>query len=1078
MNQMKPAVTAIEPSPRQAAGNLHRKDECLFSVRSLTPPQAARNALAIAVQNCHRLKGDTGFTLIEIIVSLVIAGILASIAGMGIVSAISGYAVVRENVSLSQKIQLATTRINRELLELTDISYTDGARPYIVYYSATGRPQAIAKVDDTIKLYDDLEGPISDTDLENKGAILTDSVDSFTLNYFKGGNNWVWTDDIRELSTIQVSLNLLSKDAAGIAVNTTQLVHLRNNDNYGGNVALPVAPPTGDQYTCFISTVRPGPLCSGATPVRTLIRWALVMIPLGWVIRCVKQKSYIRPTKATVLFSKKADGSALIGIIIAILVFAALGAAIVPMISSSQLSRTAAGRSAQAYYLAESGMRYAASQYLNATSEIAKYTALNAVHGVSHQLQDNQGSFTVSFTPYYFLVDADLLNTATLTTHIYGSPEYTFPLAGGRLSVDDTVYAYSSASIAGQVVTFNALSSSLTVPADTPVYPVAQTVAQTVSNGGDLSVSPGSGDLFPDRNGSFVLSGNTYTYRENSRDTDTFLGIKRTDGSDFSDFTITANEDIRLKKFVKITSTGSVGNGDMMASRDIVYHVQIPEENAPQRIVFYERFDNLDMWDASVLGTHGIAELPGNNVLRVTGIAQSGVDTPSASLLTLNMGAVQFNPDEFDTQVKVGYEPVLPDYYTAGISFRLTEGGDKTYGLSFQRSAPSGDTSAIDNIYNGLKPFSVDKAQAIILWQSTGSNDSDKHWLAYKQISDVNLVSSAQDITELEWVDSLGKKYSDPITDLTAVPALPCDYRTINLRFSSTCDPLQSDCTTVEVSIDGGVNWILVQENEADLTPFAGQAITTIQFRINAGTTGWHIFNVEFTANNFDVENATLLTRFTEKASITFTNGDADPIEPDDRIIGDNSFASATVYGAPVIETGGWATLDAAGSLLIDNVDGVFQIGERLSVAGKPTNLATLTGFRVQDDFIEAYFGTASGCGTPNTDPLDGQKHPYPIDPPALVWPPDAGEPWTTDKDYFQLIQWDALNGAVGTIEHVNSLDRPNTFIRSSETAITGLGSTLGLHTFGKGSLNVYFDDFGYQSFVDQPVAISQPIQY
>ena len=40
----------IEPSPRQAAGNLHRKDECLFSDRSLTPPQAARNALAIAVQ--------------------------------------------------------------------------------------------------------------------------------------------------------------------------------------------------------------------------------------------------------------------------------------------------------------------------------------------------------------------------------------------------------------------------------------------------------------------------------------------------------------------------------------------------------------------------------------------------------------------------------------------------------------------------------------------------------------------------------------------------------------------------------------------------------------------------------------------------------------------------------------------------------------------------------------------------------------------------------------------------------------------------------------------------------------------
>jgi hypothetical protein len=41
---------SIEHSPRQAAGNVHRKDESLFSVRSLTPPQATGNALTIAVQ--------------------------------------------------------------------------------------------------------------------------------------------------------------------------------------------------------------------------------------------------------------------------------------------------------------------------------------------------------------------------------------------------------------------------------------------------------------------------------------------------------------------------------------------------------------------------------------------------------------------------------------------------------------------------------------------------------------------------------------------------------------------------------------------------------------------------------------------------------------------------------------------------------------------------------------------------------------------------------------------------------------------------------------------------------------------
>lgn len=1036
---------------------------------------------ATPIDKPNRLRCVAGFTLIEIIVSLVVAGILASIAGMGIVSAINGYAIVRENVSLSQKITLAATRINRELLELTDISFKDDSRPYIAYHSATGQPRAIAKVDDTIRLYENMEGPISDTDLENNGDILTDNVNSFALNYFKGvegSSNWVLTDDIRELSTIQFSLNLFHQDVAGSTVNVTTLVYIRNNDNYGGSTTLPVAPPTGDQYTCFISTTLPGPIDGRFTPTRKPLPWVLLIIPLVWAAWWFQPDQWRPIGKGKVWLNNHTDGSALIGMIITILVFAALGAAIVPMIGSSQLHRTAAGRSAQAYYLAESGMRYAASQYLNATSEIAKFSVLNALHDVPHQLQDNQGTFTVSVNPYYFMVDVDHLNATTLVTRIYGATDQPFPLAGGSISVDDTVYAFSTATIAGQVVTFNALSSSLTVPADTPVYPVAQAVAQTVSTGGDLSLSPGSGDMFPDRNGSFVLSGNTYTYRELDASTDVLAGIKRTDGSDFSDLIVTANENLRLKKFVKITSTGSVGSGDMMASRDIVYHVQIPEEKEPQRIVFEETFDNLDQWNPSVLGTHEIADRGGNNVLRVTGVTQSGADAPSASLLTLNMGAVQFNPDQFDTQVKVGYDPAVPDYYTAGISYRLTDGGDKTYGLSFQRSAPSGNTSAIDNIYNGLKPFTADKVQAIVLWQSTGSNDSDKQWLAYKQVSDVVLDASAQEITEIEWVDALGKKVSDPIIDLPAVPALPCDYRTINLRFSSTCNPLQSDCTTVEVSIDDGSNWLLAQANEVDLTAFAGLSITTIRFRINAGALGWHIDNVEFTADDFVVENATLLARFKEKAAVTFTNGDADPIEPADRIIGVNSFASATVYGSPVIDTGSWATLDATGTLLVENVNGVFQVGERLSASGKPGSLATLTGFRANDHYVQAYYGTELGCGTPNADPLDGEKRPYPIDSPELYWPPDEGDPWTAEKDYFQLIQWDALNGSIATVEPVNSLDQPNTLIRSSETTLTGLGSTLGLHTFGKGSLNVIFDDFGYQSFVDQPVAISQPIQY
>jgi hypothetical protein len=43
-------ICRIEDSPQQATGNLHRKDGIIIDIRSLTPPQAAGNALAYAVQ--------------------------------------------------------------------------------------------------------------------------------------------------------------------------------------------------------------------------------------------------------------------------------------------------------------------------------------------------------------------------------------------------------------------------------------------------------------------------------------------------------------------------------------------------------------------------------------------------------------------------------------------------------------------------------------------------------------------------------------------------------------------------------------------------------------------------------------------------------------------------------------------------------------------------------------------------------------------------------------------------------------------------------------------------------------------
>ncbi|MFO7761810.1 MAG: type II secretion system protein [Desulfobia sp.] len=59
-------------------------------------------------------KKEDGFTLIEIIAVLILAGILAVMAGSGLLSAVRGYLLARESTALSQKAQLCLDRLTKE----------------------------------------------------------------------------------------------------------------------------------------------------------------------------------------------------------------------------------------------------------------------------------------------------------------------------------------------------------------------------------------------------------------------------------------------------------------------------------------------------------------------------------------------------------------------------------------------------------------------------------------------------------------------------------------------------------------------------------------------------------------------------------------------------------------------------------------------------------------------------------------------------------------------------------------------------------------------------------------------------
>ena len=158
------------------------------------------------------MNNESGFTFIELIASLVILALLFTIAGMGIVMTAKGYMLTRENAHMAQKAQLALTRLNRELLEMTAIVAKDDTRPSLIYDHVTQR-NALAKDGNTLKLFSNLGTQVTLPAL-NSGDILVDDVASFNLTFYKGPDSWVYgADSITELTSIKIDLEIGRTDS-------------------------------------------------------------------------------------------------------------------------------------------------------------------------------------------------------------------------------------------------------------------------------------------------------------------------------------------------------------------------------------------------------------------------------------------------------------------------------------------------------------------------------------------------------------------------------------------------------------------------------------------------------------------------------------------------------------------------------------------------------------------------------------------------------------------------------------------------------------------------------------------------
>jgi prepilin-type N-terminal cleavage/methylation domain-containing protein len=154
------------------------------------------------------MSNEKGFTLIEVIVTLILVGITAALAGMWIVSVANGYIFAKMNASTVQKAQLAMTRLTKEFSSISSVTSADSSQ--IVYT----RPDSnLNPVSVTVSSGGGL--------LQIGGNTLTDSVSGFTLRYCSNSelnqsqcprNEWAPSGATDPSKIIEIELKLKGAD--------------------------------------------------------------------------------------------------------------------------------------------------------------------------------------------------------------------------------------------------------------------------------------------------------------------------------------------------------------------------------------------------------------------------------------------------------------------------------------------------------------------------------------------------------------------------------------------------------------------------------------------------------------------------------------------------------------------------------------------------------------------------------------------------------------------------------------------------------------------------------------------------
>lgn len=180
---------------------------------------------------------QSGFTLVEIIVVLLLVSILAAITGLLLTTSIRSYTLVRQSTDVVQKAQLALSRMRLELEHISDV-HTAGATS--LYYRI--RPEGESESTRVLGL-DGSTVKLGDVLPASSGNTLIDQVVALDMAYFdengnlSGASNWAssgsWgSTGVMDLYAIRITLTL-SHDSGNITLTSVVYPRLKSKRNTG-----------------------------------------------------------------------------------------------------------------------------------------------------------------------------------------------------------------------------------------------------------------------------------------------------------------------------------------------------------------------------------------------------------------------------------------------------------------------------------------------------------------------------------------------------------------------------------------------------------------------------------------------------------------------------------------------------------------------------------------------------------------------------------------------------------------------------------------------------------------------------